>query len=130
MVTSRDRLHLVFTHPTRLGRGGHSPTDRPQAKYPISGNFCNESQLRYRPVTINTIGSPRQAPMENPSAGSSFTASVASGPPSRVQARPDPDLLREPSGHIAPDRGPLRAKTRILPSLSWAIAAVRDDSAQ
>src|SRR5882672_6247991 len=56
MVTSRDRLHLVFTHPTRLGRGRTQayPVVR-KPKYLISGNFATNHRLRYRPVTINTI---------------------------------------------------------------------------
>src|ERR1700730_18982264 len=62
MVTSRDRLHLVFTHPTRLGRGrtlAYPVVRTAQVSY--LRQFCNESEVSL-PAPDNQYDRPPPAP--------------------------------------------------------------------
>src|SRR6267378_4760679 len=115
MVTSRDRLHLVFTHPTRLGRGrtlAYPVVRTAQVSY--LRQFCNESEVAL-PARDNQYDRQPHAQATDGILGRlvldrqrRFRAAV------EVQRVQDPDLLREPSGHIAPDRGPLRGEDEDL----------------
>src|SRR6267154_949201 len=115
MVTSRDRLHLVFTHPTRLGRGrthAYPVVRRGQVSY--LRQFCNESRVSL-PAGDNQYDRQPHAQATDGILGRlvlhgerRFRAAI------EVQRVQHPYLLGEPSGHIPPDRRPLRGEDEDL----------------